>query len=77
MEQVTRRTNVTTGGPPGAVHCYEPVADCLPLAEPGHSPDTAGCVNILTPRRFVTPTSTGMAPNSCLIQVEKWEREAA
>ena len=42
--------------------------------EPGHSPDTAGCINILTPKRFVTPTSTGMAPNSCLIQVEKWER---
>jgi hypothetical protein len=25
------------------------------------------------PSRFVTPTSTGMAPNSCLIQVEKWK----
>ena len=48
------------------------VADYLPLGEPGYSPDTAGCINILTPKRFVTPTSTGMAPNSCLIQVEKW-----
>ena len=42
-------------------------------ASPGYSPDTAGCINLLTPKRFVTPTSTGMAPNSCLIQVEKWE----
>ena len=57
---------------PGTVHCYESVADYLPLGEPGYSPDTAGCINILTPKRFVTPTSTGMAPNSCLIQVEKW-----
>ena len=65
---------VTERVPPGTVHSYESVADYLPLGEPGHSPDTAGCINILTPKRFVTPTSTGMAPNSCLIQVEKWER---
>jgi len=25
------------------------------LGEPGHSPDIAGCVNILTPKRFITP----------------------
>ena len=57
------------------MHSYESCADYLPLGEPGHSPDTAGCVNILTSKRFITPTSTGMAPNSCLIQVEKWEGE--
>ena len=58
---------------PGTVHSYESVADYLPLGEPGYSPDTAGCINILTPKRFMTPTSTGMASNSCLIQVEKWD----
>ncbi len=58
---------------PGTVHCYESCSDYLPLGEPGYSPDTAGCINILTPKRFVTPTSTGMASNSCLIQVERWE----
>jgi trimethylamine-N-oxide reductase (cytochrome c) len=31
---------------------------------------------IYSPKRFVTPTSTGMASNSCLIQVEKWEGQA-
>jgi len=62
--QVTERVG------PGTVHCYESSADYIPLGEPGHSADTAGCINILTPKRFVTPTSTGMAPNSCLIQVE-------
>jgi hypothetical protein len=30
-------------------------------------------VNILTPKRFITPTSTAMANNSCLIEVEKWD----
>jgi anaerobic selenocysteine-containing dehydrogenase len=100
VEQVTRLTNLTTGGPvhvdvrdgrivrmvpleldesdgpPGTVHSYESVADCVPL---GARPlaDHAGCSNILTPRRSVTPTSTGMAPNSCLIQVEKWDRMSA
>jgi hypothetical protein len=28
---------------------------------------------MLTPARFITPTSTAMANNSCLIQVEQWE----
>ena len=39
-------------------------------------PTRAGCVNILTSKRYITPTSTAMAPNSCLVQVEKWEGEA-
>ena len=64
---------VTERVPPGTVHSYESCADYLPLGEPGYSPDTSGCVNILAPKRYITPTSTGMANNSCLIQVEKWE----
>jgi trimethylamine-N-oxide reductase (cytochrome c) len=59
--------------PSGTVHSYESCADYEPLGEPGYSPDTSGCVNILTSKRYITPTSTGMASNSCLIQVEKWE----
>jgi anaerobic selenocysteine-containing dehydrogenase len=55
------------------VHSYESCADYLPLGTPGESPDRAGCVNLLTSKRFITPTSTGQAPNSCLVQVEKWE----
>ncbi len=61
---------------PGTVHSYESCADYIPLGEPGESPDIAGCVNILTNKRFITPTSTAMSNNSCLIQVEKWEGEA-
>jgi trimethylamine-N-oxide reductase (cytochrome c) len=64
---------VTERLPSGTVHSYESCADYEPLGAPGESPDRAGCVNILTPDRFITPTSTGMASNSCLIEVERWE----
>jgi len=29
-------------------------------------------VNILTPSRFITKNSSGMACNSCLVQIEKY-----
>jgi trimethylamine-N-oxide reductase (cytochrome c) len=67
---------VTERVPPGTVHSYESCGDYEPLGEPGYSPDRAGCVNILTPKRYITPTSTAMANNSCLIQVEKWDGPA-
>jgi trimethylamine-N-oxide reductase (cytochrome c) len=61
---------------PGTAHANESCADYLPVGEPGASPDMAGCVNLLTSKRFITPTSTAMANDSCLIEVEKWEGEA-
>jgi len=64
---------VTERVPPGTVHSYESCADYLPLGEPGRSPDIAGCVNILTPKRHITPTSIGMANNSCLVELERWQ----
>ena len=67
VAQVTERV------PPGTIHSYESCGDYQALGEPGHSPDISGCVNILTPKRYITPTSTAMANNSCLIQVEKWD----
>jgi anaerobic selenocysteine-containing dehydrogenase len=63
---------VTERVPAGTVHSYESCADYLPLGEPGGSADRAGCVNLLTSKRFLTPTSFAMASNSCLIEVEKW-----
>jgi anaerobic selenocysteine-containing dehydrogenase len=63
---------VTERVAPGTVHSYESCAEYDPLGAPGESPDRGGCVNILTSKRFVTPTSTGMANNSCLVQVERW-----
>jgi trimethylamine-N-oxide reductase (cytochrome c) len=58
---------------PGTVHSYESCAEYDPIGRPGESADRGGCVNLLTPKRHLTPTSFGMANNSCLIQVEKWE----
>jgi trimethylamine-N-oxide reductase (cytochrome c) len=63
---------VTERVPPGTVHSYESCADYDPLGEPGESPDRSGCVNILTPSRYITKNSSGMAPNSCLVQIEKY-----
>jgi trimethylamine-N-oxide reductase (cytochrome c) len=63
---------VTERVPPGTVHSYESCADYDPLGKPGESPDRSGCVNILTPSRYITKNSSGMAPNSCLVQIEKY-----
>jgi molybdopterin guanine dinucleotide-containing S/N-oxide reductase-like protein len=43
-----------------------------PIGEPGRSPDRGGCVNALAPTRWQTEKTSASAPNSCLIQVEKW-----
>ena len=60
---------------PGTVHSSESCSDYSPTGELGDSPDRAGCVNTLSSKRYMTPTSTAMAPNSCLVQVEKWTGE--
>jgi len=59
---------------PGVIHCYESSGVYDPL-EKGNSmsPDKGGCVNILAPARMISKNAPGMANNSCLIEVEKWE----
>ena len=59
--------------PPGVAHSWESCAVYEPIGEPGASPDKGGCINLLTPHRFVSKNACGMAPGSCLIEVEKWE----
>jgi len=55
------------------VHVYTSSGIYKPL-EPGKpSPDMGGCVNILTSKRFMSKKVAGFAPNSCLIDIEKWE----
>ena len=63
--------------PPGIVHSYESCADYRPTDVPGESAETAGCVNILTPKRFITKNAHGLSVNSCLVEVRKWEGECA
>jgi trimethylamine-N-oxide reductase (cytochrome c) len=57
---------------PGVVHSYEASAIYDPLGEPGESPDRGGCINILTPARLMSKNASGMAPNSCMVEVSKW-----
>jgi len=68
IAQVTERLR------PGVIHSYESSAKYDPL-EPGKpgSVDRGGCVNILTPSRMISKNAPGMAPNSCLIEIAKWE----
>jgi trimethylamine-N-oxide reductase (cytochrome c) len=62
---------------PGVVHSAESSSQYDPIGEPGASPDRGGCVNLLTPKRHMTGKTTASAPNSCLIEVEKWHGESA
>ena len=64
---------VTERIPPGIVHSYESCSVYDPLGEPGESIDRGGCINLLTPHRFISKNACGQAPNSCLIEIEKWE----
>lgn len=59
---------------PGVIHSYASSAKYDPLI-PGQadSPDKGGCVNMLTPTRMLSKNAPGMTPNSCLIEIEKWE----
>ena len=68
IAQVTERLR------PGVVHSYEGSAKYDPL-EPGKSGsvDRGGCINLLTPSRMLSKNAPGMAPNSCLVEIVKWE----
>jgi trimethylamine-N-oxide reductase (cytochrome c) len=65
---------VTERVPAGIIHSYASSAVYDPL-EPGNpdSIDRGGCVNILTTSRMLSKNAPGMTPNSCLIEIQKWE----
>ncbi|WP_258360403.1 molybdopterin-dependent oxidoreductase [Moorella sulfitireducens] len=66
--------NVTGRVRPGVIHCYASSGKYDPL-EPGraYSPDRGGCINILTSSRLMSANAPGMAPNSCLVEIARWE----
>jgi trimethylamine-N-oxide reductase (cytochrome c) len=66
---------ITERVPPGTVHSYESCADYDPMGKPGESADRRGCINLLTPGRYISKNACGMAPNSCLVQIEKWKED--
>ena len=59
---------------PGVIHSYASSALYDPLM-PGDpdSVDRGGCVSMLTSSRMLSKNVPGMTPNSCLIEIEKWE----
>ncbi len=70
---VLLNAQLTERVPPGVVHSFESSSIYEPIGEPGESPDRAGCINLLTPHRFISKNACGMAPNSCLIEIENWK----
>jgi molybdopterin guanine dinucleotide-containing S/N-oxide reductase-like protein len=70
--EVILAAQVTERVPPGTVHSYESCADYDPVGKPGESADRSGCVNIVTPGRYITKNACGQAPNSCLVEIEKY-----
>ena len=68
VARLTERT------PKNVIHSYCSSGMYAPY-DPGSetSPDRGGCVNILTPKRPMSKKVAGFAPNSCLIDIAKWE----
>lgn len=60
----------------GVAHTYESSAVYAPLGSPGRSADRGGCVNLLTPSRSQVRDGHSMAPNACLVQIERWHPTA-
>jgi len=57
---------------PGIVSACSSSAEYRPAGEPGNSTDLGGCVNMLCPSKSITKQTSSMAPNTTLIQFEKW-----
>jgi trimethylamine-N-oxide reductase (cytochrome c) len=66
---------VTHRVPDGVIHSYGCSAKYDPIDSKKNATDKAGCVNILTSKRFLSKHVPGMAPNSCLVEVRKWNGE--
>jgi trimethylamine-N-oxide reductase (cytochrome c) len=60
----------------GVVRAYESCAEYEPMDTDQGPVDLGGCLNLLTPARTMSATADGIAPNSCLVQVEKWQERA-
>ena len=59
--------------PRGVCHSYEACADFRALGTPGKSPEVNGCINTLTTSEMIIKRAHGLAVNSCLVEVRKWE----
>jgi trimethylamine-N-oxide reductase (cytochrome c) len=67
MAQVTERMK------PGVIHSYESSGIYEPLERgKAGSLDRGGTMNLLTPSRLMSKNAPGMSPNSCLVEINKW-----
>ncbi|MFC1846411.1 molybdopterin-dependent oxidoreductase, partial [Chloroflexota bacterium] len=59
---------------PGTIHTYQASGKYDPIekGKPG-SIEKGGCVNMLTPSRMMSANVPGMACNTCLVEICKWE----
>jgi trimethylamine-N-oxide reductase (cytochrome c) len=58
---------------PGVVKSYEASAEFQMVEVAGETVEIGGCMNLLTPDRSQTQGTSSMSPNSCLVQIEKWQ----
>ena len=66
--------HVTERVRPGVLHSYEGSAKYDPVeAGKPYSVDRGGCMNILTSDRMMSKNAPGFSPNSCLVEVSRWE----
>jgi len=70
-------TTITDRIIPGVVHSYESGGGFNPQGDPGDpkTVDKSGTMNLLTSSHPLSKNCYGMAPGSCLVQVQKWEGE--
>lgn len=66
--------DVTPGMASGTAKSYGSSAEVNLLTTPEGMVDRGGCMNMLTNTRQISKTSDGIAPNSCLVEVKKWDR---
>ncbi len=69
--------DVSAGVTPGVVKSFESSAQYQPIEVDGETVDIGGSMNILTSSRTAMPGTHSMAPNSCMVQVEKWTARIA
>ena len=58
---------------PGVVKSFEASAEFQLVMVAGETVEIGGCMNMLTPDRPQTRGTSSMSPNSCLVEVVKWQ----
>ena len=61
----------------GVVKSFEASAEFRLIEVDGEQVEIGGCLNMLTSDRSQSQGTSSMSPNSCLVQIEKWQSAAA